>query len=182
MYITTGDKMKKIVIPIIFITLIGIIIFNQNKEKEIITQVITYREDIDKINETCHLRNNKFDLELNIEFLNSTSDNKIIVYGNDIEEFNNYLYENYYLENKLINVTLNNEGYIYEIFSIFISKEDDYNHTKLLFRNNEYQEHITYLINESMYDKVSIPTNSKIITIQKSIGLNKYLIINARRI
>ena len=127
--------MKKIIVPIILLTLIGIIITNQNKEKEIVTQVITYQEDIDKINETCHLKNNKFDLELNIEFLNSIEDNKIIVYGNEIEEFNNYLYKNYYLENKLINVTLNNEGSIYEIFSIFVSKEDDYNHTKLLFKN-----------------------------------------------
>lgn len=182
MYITTGDKMKKIIVPIIFITLVGLIILNQNKEKEIITQVITYQEEIDRINETCHLKNNKFDLELNIEFLNSTDDNKIIVYGNEIEEFNNYLYKNYYLENKLINVTLNNEGSIYEIFSVYVSKEDDYNHTKLLFNNNEYEEHINYLINESMYEKVSIPTNSKIITIQKSISLNKYLIISARRI
>ena len=127
--------MKKIIVPIILLILIGIIITNQNKEKEIITQVITYQEDIDKINETCHLKNNKFDLELNIEFLNSIEDNKIIVYGNEIEEFNNYLYKNYYLENKLINVTLNNEGSIYEIFSVFVSKEDDYNHTKLLFKN-----------------------------------------------
>lgn len=174
--------MKKIIVPIILLTLIGIIITNQNKEKEIVTQVITYQEDIDKINETCHLKNNKFDLELNIEFLNSIEDNKIIVYGNEIEEFNNYLYKNYYLENKLINVTLNNEGSIYEIFSIFVSKEDDYNHTKLLFKNNEYSEHITYLINESMYDKELIPTDSKIILIQKSISLNKYLIIAARRI
>ena len=63
--------MKKIIVPIILLTLIGIIITNQNKEKEIVTQVITYQEDIDKINETCHLKNNKFDLELNIEFLNS---------------------------------------------------------------------------------------------------------------
>ena len=32
-------------------------------------------------------------------------------------------------------LTLNNEGFIYEIFSVYISKEDDYNHTKLLFKN-----------------------------------------------
>ena len=89
MYITTGDKMKKIVIPIIFITLIGIIIFNQNKEKEIITQVITYQEDIDKINETCHLRNNKFDLEVlkrEGEFKGSTEEyefDKITMSEND---------------------------------------------------------------------------------------------------
>lgn len=182
MYITTGDKMKKIVIPIIFILLIGIIILNQNKEPKMLTQVISYEEEIDMINQTCHIKNNKLDLELNIEFLNSPDDNKIIVYGNEIEELNNYLYKNYYLENKILNITLNNQGSIYEIFSIYISKEDDYNHTKLLFRNDEYSEHINYLINESMYDKVYIPTNSKIITIQKSIGLNKYLIINARRI
>ena len=100
--------MKKIIVPIIFIILTGLIILNQNKEKEVITQVITYKEEIDKINETCHLKNNKFDLELNIEFLNSTDDNKIIIYGNEIEEFNNYLYQNYYLENKIINLTLNN--------------------------------------------------------------------------
>lgn len=174
--------MKKIITPIILLILISINIINQNKEKEVIQEVITYEEEIDKINETCHLKNNKLDLELNIEFLNSTSDNKIIIYGNNIDELNNYLDKNYYLENKIINVTLNNEGSVYEIFSIFISKEDDYNHTKLLFYNNEYAEHINYLINESIYDKEYIPTNSKIISIQKQYYLNKYLIINARRI
>lgn len=174
--------MKKIIISIIFILLIISIIKTQNKEPEMITKVISYKEEINKVNETCHLKNNKLDIELNIEFLNTPDDNKIIVYGNDIEELNNYLYENYYLENKILNVTLNNQGSLYEIFSIYISKEDDYNHTKLLFKHNEYSEHINYLINESMYEKVSIPTNSKIITIQKSIALNKYLIINARRI
>ena len=182
MYITTGDKMKKIIIPIIFIILIVVIIKNQNKEPEVITQVISYKEEIDKINETCHIKSNTLDIELNIEFLNSPDDNKIIVYGNEIEEFNNYLNKEYYEENKILNVTLNDEGSIYEIFSVYISKEDDYNHTKLLFNNNEYEEHINYLMNESIYEKKDITKLSKIITIQKSISLNKYLIISAWRI
>lgn len=174
--------MKKIIIPIIFISLIVIIIKNQNQEIELTPQVISYIEEIDKINQTCHLKNTTLDYELNIEFLNSTTDNKIIVYANEIEELNNYLNEEYYKENKKINVTLDNTGYIYEIFSVFISKEDDYNHTRLVFNNNEYQEHLNYLVNESIYEKELIPSNSKIISIQKQYNLNKYLIINARRI
>lgn len=174
--------MKKIIIPIVFISLIGLNLIKQNEKKEITPQVISYIEETDKINETCSIKNNKLDVELYIEFLNTPDDNKIIIYGNEVEELNGYLDKNYYIENKKLNITLNNEGFIYEIFSVYISKEDDYNHTKLLFKNNEYQEHLKYLINESIYDKEEISLDSKIITIQKRLELNKYLIISARRI
>ncbi len=173
--------MKKIITPIIFIILIGIILIKQNQE-EVTYPVIEHIEEIDKINETCHIRTNKIDIDLHIEYLNSPSDNKIILYGNDISELNNYLDEEYYLNNKKLNITLDNTGYIYEIFSVFISKEDDYNHTQLLFRNDEFNNHLKYLSNESIHSKEDIPNNSKIITIQKQYELNKYLIINARRI
>ena len=177
-YNVTGDKMKKYIIPIILLILVLI----QFNKKEITPQVINYIEDIDKINETCHINTNKLNIDLNIEYLDTINDNKIIIYGNEVSELNNYLDKNYYLENKTLNITLNNQGYIYEIFSVFISKEDDYNHSQLLFKNDDYINHLYYLVNESIYEKINIPNNSKIITIQKSIELNKYLIISARRI
>ena len=170
--------MKKYIIPIILLILVLI----QFNKKEITPQVINYIEDIDKINETCHINTNKLNIDLNIEYLDTINDNKIIIYGNEVSEINNYLDKNYYLENKTLNITLNNQGYIYEIFSVFISKEDDYNHTQLLFKNDDYINHLNNLVNESIYEKINIPNNSKIITIQKSIELNKYLIISARRI
>ena len=172
--------MKKIII-VVFIVLIIIPIFLK-KEKEITPQVISYIDEIDKINETCHINTNKLNIDLRVEYLNTLKDKKIILYGNGIDELNNYLKKEYFLENKKFNLTINNEGYVYEIFSVFISKPDDYNHTQLLFKDNEYERHIDYLINETIYEKEFIPRDSFIITIQKQYDLNKYLIINARRI
>lgn len=172
--------MKKIII-VVFMVLIIIPIFLK-KEKEITPQVISYIDEIDKINETCHINTNKLNIDLRVEYLNTLKDKKIILYGNGIDELNNYLKKEYFLENKKFNLTINNEGYVYEIFSVFISKPDDYNHTQLLFKDNEYERHIDYLINETIYEKEFIPRDSFIITIQKQYDLNKYLIINARRI
>ena len=172
---------KMIVVIISILTLLNIIDLKKYKKEEITPQVINYEEK-NIINEKCHINTEKIKVDLEIEFLNNINDKKIILYGNDIEELNNYLNRDYYIENKLLNVTLNNEGYIYEIFSIFISKENDYNHTQLVFENDEYEKHIKYLINESIYDKEEINKDSYIITIQKQLELNKYLIINARRV
>ena len=163
--------MKKLFLIVLIITII--LFIDKNKEKEE-TQVISYEEE--KINETCHINTNKLNIDLRVEYLNTINDKKIILYGNDIEELNNYLNKDYYYENKKLNITLNNEGYIYEIFSVFISKPNDYSHTQLLFKDNEYERHITYLINESIFE------NSYIISIQKQLALNNYLIINARRL
>ena len=100
--------MKKYIIPIILLILVLI----QFNKKEITPQVINYIEDIDKINETCHINTNKLNIDLNIEYLDTINDNKIIIYGNEVSELNNYIDKNYYLENKTLNITLNNQGYI----------------------------------------------------------------------
>ena len=93
--------MKKYIIPIILLILVLI----QFNKKEITPQVINYIEDIDKINETCHINTNKLNIDLNIEYLDTINDNKIIIYGNEVSELNNYLDKNYYLENKTLNIT-----------------------------------------------------------------------------
>ena len=173
--------MKKVLLSVLIITTISILLIKINK-KEINEPVINYEENISKINETCHINTNKLNIELNIEYLNTINDKKIILYGNEIDELNNYLDKNYYIENKILNITLKEEGYVYEIFSVFISRVDDYTHTQLVFIDNEFENHINYLINESIYEKENIDTNSYIITIQKQLELNKYLIITARRI
>ena len=173
--------MKKILLLIAVITTIVILLLG-TKQEEITPTVIKYEENINKINEICHVNTNKLNIDLNIEYLNTVNDKKIILYGNEIDELNNYLDKNYYIENKILNITLKEEGYVYEIFSVFISKEDDYNHTQLVFIDNEYENHINYLINESIYEKENINKDSYIITIQKQLELNKYLIINARRL
>ena len=59
--------MKKYIIPIILLILVLI----QFNKKEITPQVISYIEDIDKINETCHINTNKLNIDLNIEYLNT---------------------------------------------------------------------------------------------------------------
>lgn len=165
----------------IFLFLLVGLFVTPNENVEQTFPVIGNIDEINKVNEKCHIKNNTISEDLPIEYFNTINDKKIIVYGNDIDEFNNYLNKEYYLNNKKLYVTLNNEGYTYEVFSVFISKENDYNHTKLLFIDNEYTDHINYLINESIYDKVNIPTGSNIISIQKNIELDKYLIINAWR-
>ena len=55
--------MKKYIIPIILLILVLI----QFNKKEITPQVINYIEDIDKINETCHINTNKLNIDLNID-------------------------------------------------------------------------------------------------------------------
>ena len=173
--------MKKILLLVLIITTIVILLLG-TKQEEITPTVKKYEENINKINEICHVNTNKLNIDLNIEYLNTVNDKKIILYGNEIDELNNYLDKNYYIENKILNITLKEEGYVYDIFSVFISKADDYNHTQLVFIDNEYENHINYLINKSIYDKENINKDSYIITIQKQLELNKYLIINARRL
>lgn len=126
-----------------------------------------------------------------IDYRNNLNDQKLLIYGHNskydmapFKELENYLDYNYLKNNNKILITLNKKTYIYQIFSIMIVEEGDYRHTKINFTNDEYQEHLTWLKNSSIYEiPVSVSENDNIITIQTCYyePKNSYLLINIKR-
>lgn len=126
-----------------------------------------------------------------IDYRNNLTDQKLLIYGHNskydtapFKELENYLDYNYLLNNNKILITLKNKTYLYKIFSIMTVEMGDYRHTKINFTNNEYQEHLTWLKNNSIYDiPISVTTTDKIITIQTCYyhPNNSYLLINIKR-
>ena len=128
-----------------------------------------------------------------LDYRNKLNDKKLIIYDNNsknikniyFKELENYKDYNFYKNNKYINITINNNNYLYKIFSINIIPKDNYYHTKIKFSDNEFLEHINYLKNNSIYNThEKVLKKDYIITIQTCNYNpdNTYLLINAKRV
>lgn len=126
-----------------------------------------------------------------IDYRNKLTDKKILVYGHNskiknapLKDLELYLNYNNFQNNSLIYLTLNNKIYTYKIFSVMLIDKDNNYHTKLTFKDSEYEEHLFWLKTYSIYDNdIQVDKNSYIITIQTCYYYPQetFLLISAKR-
>lgn len=128
-----------------------------------------------------------------LDYRNKISDKKLLIYGHNSKELDYALFKDlekykdsdFYNKHKYIDVLLGDKNYIYEIFSVKVALEGDYQHTMIKFVSNSYLEHLKFLKEESLYDTdVDVVEDDYIITMQTCnySPENSYLLVNARRL
>lgn len=126
-----------------------------------------------------------------MDYRNTVDDRKIIIYGHNSEdiytEFNlleNYLNFDYYREHQDIYFKTINNNYHYKVFSVFIVI-NDYRYINLNFSDDEYNKHLNYLKEQSVYDTyVDVNDNDEIIVLQTCYfqPKNSYLVVVGKKV
>ena len=126
-----------------------------------------------------------------MDYRNTVDDRKIIIYGHNSEdiytEFNlleNYLNFDYYKEHQDIYFKTINNNYHYKVFSVFIVI-NDYRYINLNFSDDEYNKHLNYLKEQSVYDTyVDVNDNDEIIVLQTCYfqPKNSYLVVVGKKL
>lgn len=128
-----------------------------------------------------------------MDYRNNLEDRKLLIYGHNsktlktalFHDLEKYIDSSFYKNHKYIELTLNNEKSIYEVFSVMIIEEKDNRHMKITFNDKEFLEHIDWMKKNSLYvTEEEVGINDKIITLQTCYYNpdNSYLIINAKKI
>ncbi len=126
-----------------------------------------------------------------MDYRNMVDDRKIIIYGHNSEdiytEFNlleNYLNFDYYREHQDIYFKTINNNYHYKVFSVFIVI-NDYRYINLNFSDDEYNKHLKYLKEQSVYDTyIDVNDNDEIIVLQTCYfqPKNSYLVVVGKKL
>lgn len=126
-----------------------------------------------------------------VDYRNNLSDKKLLIYGHNskkqkapLKDLELYLNYDSFINNNIINLTLKNKAYTYKIFSVMLIDKDNNYHTKLIFKDSEYEEHLFFLKTSSIYENdVQVDKNSYILTIQTCYYYPRetFLLINAKR-
>ena len=126
-----------------------------------------------------------------MDYRNTVDDRKIIIYGHNSEdiytEFNlleNYLNFDYYKEHQDIYFKTINNNYHYKVFSVFIVI-NDYRYINLNFSDDEYNKHLKYLKEQSVYDTyIDVNDNDEIIVLQTCYfqPKNSYLVVVGKKL
>lgn len=126
-----------------------------------------------------------------MDYRNMVDDRKIIIYGHNSEdiytEFNlleNYLNFDYYREHQDIYFKTINNNYHYKVFSVFIVI-NDYRYINLNFSDDEYNKHLKYLKEQSVYDTyIDVNDNDEIIVLQTCYFQlkNSYLVVVGKKV
>ena len=126
-----------------------------------------------------------------MDYRNLSTDRKILIYGHNSKtlktEFHileNFLDNSFYRNHSKIILEMENETYEYQIFSILVVTTD-YQHMKLNFTDEEWHNHLSYLIENSVYD-----TNTEVLDTDDIIILqtcyyqpdNSYILLAGKKI
>ena len=128
-----------------------------------------------------------------MDYRNNIDDKKILIFGHntknakvspfkDLEKYGN---ESFYQNHSIINLELNGTLHQYKIFSVIVTSNKSNKHMKLGFKDNEWEEHLNWLVNDSIYDtNTDVNTNDFIITLQTCYYEpdQSFIIISAKRI
>lgn len=128
-----------------------------------------------------------------LDYRNDLNDRKLLIYGHNsrvvkdalFHDLEKYIKKSFFKDNMYINLTINEKEYIYQIFSIMIVEENKTKHMKINFSDSEWNEHIKWMKNNSLYETgINVSKKDKIITLQTCYynSSNSYLIINAKKI
>ena len=112
-------------------------------------------------------------------------DKNVIIYGHNANNYDipfrylrYYLKEDFYKNNKYIDIKTDDGNSKYEIFSVYISN-GDYKHLDIKFSSEEnFLNHLNYLKSKSIYGtSASLSASDSIITLQTCLLKNDALII-----
>ena len=129
-----------------------------------------------------------------LDYRNDINDKKLIIYGHSYRYSKKgfsqlFSFKDESFKDKNPYITLNIEGSIskWKIFSVMIVHYDDdkYIHTKINFKEDEWQEHINWIKDNSLYDThEEITQDDRILTIQTCYynPANSYFIVNAKKV
>lgn len=116
---------------------------------------------------------------------NLITDKNVIIYGHNANNYDipfkylrNYLKEQFYKNNKYIDIETENENLRYEIFSVYVSY-GDYKHLDISFNSEEsFLNHLNYLKSKSIYGTyASLSASDSIITLQTCLLKDDALIV-----
>lgn len=128
-----------------------------------------------------------------MDYRNNINDKKILIFGHntngvstspfhDLEKYTDY---NFYQQYQYIDLTLVNTTTKWQIFSVMIVSNTSNKHMKLKFNNNEWNEHLSWLINSSKYQTgITVNDDDRIIVLQTCFYQEPetFLIISAKEI
>ena len=112
-------------------------------------------------------------------------DKNVIIYGHNANNYDipfkylrNYLKEDFYKDNKYINIKTDDGEFKYEIFSVYTTK-DDYRYLDINFNSEkDFLNHLEYLKSKSIYGtSTSLSASDSIITLQTCLLKDDALII-----
>lgn len=126
-----------------------------------------------------------------IDYRNNLTDKKILIYGHNsktkeapLKELEKYLDYNTFKNNNLIYLSLDNNKYIYKIFSVILIDKNNYTYTKLNYTSDEYINHLSWLKSNSIHKSdIKLEQDSNIIILQTCNYYPKesFLLISAKR-
>ena len=121
--------------------------------------------------------------------ININNSKKIILYGHNsnldvpFKLLLNYFDEEYFNSNKYITLYLDNNTYLYKIFSVYTTV-NNYEHMKLNFNNSSWLDHLSNIKELSLYkNDITFNNDDEIIILQTCVDLktNKLLIVCGRK-
>lgn len=170
---------------------------NQDIIGELVIANSNFKEIVVQTNDNEFYLNHSVDKTYNrlgsifMDYRNMVDDRKIIIYGHNSEdiytEFNlleNYLNFDYYREHQDIYFKTINNNYHYKVFSVFIVI-NDYRYINLNFSDDEYNKHLKYLKEQSVYDTyIDVNDNDEIIVLQTCYfqPKNSYLVVVGKKV
>lgn len=167
--------------------IIGELVIANSNFKEIVVQTIDNEFYLNHLVDKTYNRLGS----IFMDYRNTVDDRKIIIYGHNSEdiytEFNlleNYLNFDYYKEHQDIYFKTINNNYHYKVFSVFIVISD-YRYINLNFSDDEYNKHLKYLKEQSVYDTyIDVNDNDEIIVLQTCYfqPKNSYLVVVGKKV
>lgn len=126
-----------------------------------------------------------------LDYRNALTDQKLLIYGHNSRNVNTefqileqYLDESFYPEHSILTLRSENGYYRYQAFAVLIVK-DSVEHMKLSFTEKEYQAHLHYLKENSLYDMgVSVSTEDDILLLQTCYYYpeNSFIVVAFRKL
>lgn len=126
-----------------------------------------------------------------LDYRNALTDQKLLIYGHNSRNVNTefqileqYLDESFYKDHSILTLRSENGYYRYQAFAVLIVK-DSVEHMKLSFTEKEYQAHLHYLKENSLYDMgVSVSTEDDILLLQTCYYYpeNSFIVVAFRKL
>jgi len=130
-----------------------------------------------------------------VDYRNDINDRQINIYGHNSSlikmvfyDLTKYLNEDFYKENSLIELIISDEKRIYEIFSVYLEKQNlsHYEHMNLDFDDESWLNHLDTLQNKSIYKNYTkFNVENQIMVLQtclKTQNVKKIMLICAKRV
>lgn len=128
-----------------------------------------------------------------MDYRNTIDDKKILIFGHnfpkgnnspfhDLEKYKNY---SFYKNHQYIDLTLDSKASKWQIFSVIIISNTTNQHMKIKFNKAQWDEHISWLINNSIYDTgITVGNDDRIVTLQTCYYKipDTFLIVSAKNV